>query len=159
LEKKPFALIGVNADKDRAVLLTALKQEKITWRSFLDGGPGGPIANAWGIKGFPSTYVLDHKGVIRYTNLRGEKMEHAARELLKEQEAAPGKPLVAKKSPDKTEPVEPRREDERAAALKLKTAKELAADDKKVRAKQVLEELLKKYPKCKAAEEAKQLLE
>lgn len=111
LEKKPFALVGVNADTDRAVLVTALKQEKITWRSFLDGGPGGPIAKAWGIKGYPSTYVLDHKGVIRYTGLRGEKMEEAVRELLKEQEADPGKPPVAKTSPDKTEPVAPKRVD------------------------------------------------
>ena len=61
LEKKPFALVGVNADSDRASLVTALKQEKLTWRSFLDGGPGGPIAKAWGIRGFPSTFILDHK--------------------------------------------------------------------------------------------------
>ena len=108
LEKKPFALVGVNADTDRAVLVTALKQEKITWRSFLDGGPGGPIAKAWAIKGFPSTYILDHKGVIRYTGLRGEKMEEAVRELLKEQEADPGKQPVAKTSPDKTAIAEPK---------------------------------------------------
>jgi hypothetical protein len=111
LEKKPFALIGVNADTDRAVLVTALKQEKITWRSFLDGGPGGPITKAWGIKGFPSTFVLDHKGVIRHTGLRGEKMEEAVRELLKEQEADPAKQSAAKTSPDKTDIVEPKRVD------------------------------------------------
>src|SRR5215831_19165682 len=108
LEKKPFALVGVNADTDRTVLVTALKQEKITWRSFLDGGPGGPIAQAWAIKGFPSTFILDHKGVIRYTGLRGEKMEEAVRELLKEQEADPGKRPVAKTSPDKTVIAEPK---------------------------------------------------
>jgi hypothetical protein len=111
LEKKPFALVGVNADSDRASLVTALKQEKLTWRSFLDGGPGGPIAKGWGIKGYPTTFVLDHKGVIRHTGLRGEKMAEAVRELLKEQEADPVKQPVANKSPDKTEIGEPRRTD------------------------------------------------
>jgi hypothetical protein len=48
---------------------------------------------------------------------------------------------------------------ERAATLKLKTAKELIAEDKKERAKEVLEDLLKKYPRTKAAEEAKKLLD
>jgi TolA-binding protein len=48
---------------------------------------------------------------------------------------------------------------ERAAALKLKVAKELVEDKKNDRAIQVLEELLKKYPKSKVASEAKELLE
>jgi hypothetical protein len=48
---------------------------------------------------------------------------------------------------------------ERAAALKLKSAKELIAEDKKDRAKEILEDLVKRYSKTKAAEEAKKLLE
>jgi hypothetical protein len=111
LEKKPFALVGVNADSDRAALVTTLKQEKISWRSFLDGGPGGPIAKAWGIRGFPSTFILDHKGVIRHTGLRGEKMAEAVHELLKEQEADPVKLPVARTTPEKTGINEPRRTD------------------------------------------------
>jgi hypothetical protein len=50
-------------------------------------------------------------------------------------------------------------DDERAATLKLKTAKALVDEDKKERAIQVLEDLVKKYPKSKAAGEAKELLD
>ena len=48
---------------------------------------------------------------------------------------------------------------ERAAARKLKTAQELVEDGKLDRAKEVCEQLISQYPKTKAAEEAKKLIE
>ena len=88
LEGKPFALLGVNSDpKDR--LRQAMKKENITWRSWWDGGnPGGPIATAWNVKGWPTTYVLDAKGVIRYKNVREKEMDKAVDTLLEELEKA-----------------------------------------------------------------------
>ena len=87
LENKPFALLGVNSDpKDKVE--AALKRENITWRSFWDGGTtGGPIANQYGVHGWPTVYVLDAKGVIRYKNVRGEAMDAAVDALLKEMES------------------------------------------------------------------------
>jgi peroxiredoxin len=84
LEEKPFALLGINSDpKDR--LRQAMKKENITWRSWWDGGsPGGPIAKAWNVKGWPTTYVLDPKGVIRYRNVREHDMDKAVDTLLEE---------------------------------------------------------------------------
>jgi hypothetical protein len=84
MKDKPFALIGVNSDpKDKA--LGAVKRENLTWRSFWDGGsPGGPIAKAWNVRGWPTIYVLDAKGVVRYKNVRGEAMDRAVEALLKE---------------------------------------------------------------------------
>ena len=87
LENKPFALLGVNSDpKDKVE--AALKRENITWRSFWDGGTtGGPIAKQYGVHAWPTTYVLDVKGVIRYKNVRGEAMDVAVDALLKEMES------------------------------------------------------------------------
>jgi peroxiredoxin len=84
LEGKPFALLGVNSDpKDR--LRQAMKKENITWRSWWDGGnTGGPIAKAWNVSGWPTIYVLDAKGVIRYKGVRGKQMDDAVDKLLKE---------------------------------------------------------------------------
>ena len=84
LEGKPFALLGINSDpKDR--LREALKRENITWRSWWDGGDTrGPIAKAWNVKGWPTTYVLDAKGVIRYKHVRDKQMDEAVDALLKE---------------------------------------------------------------------------
>jgi peroxiredoxin len=86
MENKPFALLGINSDPKERVR-EVLKKENITWRSFWDGGDtNGPIARAWNVSGWPTIYVLDHKGVIRFKNVRGEKMDEAVEQLLKEME-------------------------------------------------------------------------
>ena len=60
LEGKPFALIGVNSDKDRTELKQVLKAEKITWRSFWNGGStSGPISKQWKVTGWPSIWIID----------------------------------------------------------------------------------------------------
>ena len=86
LKDKPFALIGVNSDpKER--LKKVIKEKGISWRSFWDGGStGGPIASSWNVRGWPTIYVLDAKGVIRYKNVRGAAMDKAVETLLKELE-------------------------------------------------------------------------
>ena len=91
LADEPFALIGVNSDKDLEALKPILKKEKITWRSFWNGGSTkGPISRAWNVRGWPTIYVLDHKGVIRYKNVRGDKMDDAVDTLLQELKAEKG---------------------------------------------------------------------
>src|SRR5262249_5833181 len=89
LESSPFALIGINSDKDREKLKKVLEDEKITWRSFWNGPKGtqGPISQAWHVQGWPTIFVLDGDGVIRYREVRGEGMDHAVDQLLKELEA------------------------------------------------------------------------
>src|ERR1700736_6319566 len=85
LAGKPFALLGVNSDKDREKLKEVMKQEQITWRSWWNGGStGGPISRAWKVQGWPTIYVIDARGVIRYQNVRGEKMDEAVDTILKE---------------------------------------------------------------------------
>ena len=83
---KPFALIGVNSDPDREKLKPVLEKEQITWRSFWNGEKGtrGPISEAWHVRGWPTIYVLDADGVIRYRDVRGEDMDRGVDELLKE---------------------------------------------------------------------------
>ena len=68
LESKPFALVGVNSDTDLSALKKVLEEEKITWRSFWNGkdGTGGPISKEWNVSGWPTLYLIDHKGVIRH---------------------------------------------------------------------------------------------
>ena len=84
LEGKPFVLIGVNSDPKKETVRAAMDSEHITWRSFMDGGTSGPIATAWGIHGWPSIFVIDAKGVIRYRDVRDHDMDKAVDQLLKE---------------------------------------------------------------------------
>jgi hypothetical protein len=94
LADQPFALIGVNSDDDLDALRPRLEAEQITWRSFWNGpkGTSGPISARWNVTGWPTIYVLDHKGVIRFKNVRGEAMDKAVDQLLEEMrsEAAAG---------------------------------------------------------------------
>jgi hypothetical protein len=67
-----------------------MEKENITWRSFWDGGStNGPIAKKWNVHGWPTIYVLDDKGIIRYKNVRGESMDKAVDALLKEMGTKP----------------------------------------------------------------------
>ena len=86
LKDKPFALVGINSDP-KEHLRETIKKENMTWRSFWDGGsPEGPIAKKWNVSGWPTTYVLDAKGVIRFKEVRDDEMEKAVNKLLKEME-------------------------------------------------------------------------
>jgi hypothetical protein len=67
LDGKPFALIGVNSDRDKDFIKKENEKESITWRSFWNGrqGTSGPISKAWEVRGWPTLYLIDHKGVVR----------------------------------------------------------------------------------------------
>jgi hypothetical protein len=91
LADKPFVLIGVNSDRDLEKLKPVLKEEEITWRSFWNGekGTGGPISSEWNIHGWPTLFVIDHKGIIRHKWLGSpgnEKLDQAIEKLVKEAE-------------------------------------------------------------------------
>ena len=91
MEGKPFALIGVNSDKDKEVLKKQNEKEEITWRSFWNGpmGTGGPISAAWNVRGWPTLYIIDHKGVIRHKYVGspgGEALDAAIDKLVAEAE-------------------------------------------------------------------------
>jgi thiol-disulfide isomerase/thioredoxin len=93
LKEQPFALVGVNCDKDGEAAKTAAAREGMTWRSFSDGDPAtGPIVSSWGINSWPTIYVLDTKGIIRFKNVdfpNKERFEDAVDLLLR---AAPPGP-------------------------------------------------------------------
>jgi hypothetical protein len=86
LDGKPFALVGVNSDVDLTALKPILEKEQITWRSFWNGpmGTRGPISAEWNVSGWPTLYLIDHKGVIRhkYLGSPGDKALDAAIENL-----------------------------------------------------------------------------
>jgi thiol-disulfide isomerase/thioredoxin len=80
---EPFALAMVNTDESADTLREALGSGKITARCWWDGGMG-PITTAWGVHSFPTIFVLDGQGVIRYKDVRGAELDQAVRALLDE---------------------------------------------------------------------------
>ena len=93
---KPFVILGVNSDRDRAKLKERSKEENITWRSFWDGGStNGPIATKWNVSGWPTIYLIDHEGVIRFKSVGAKPFDDLLRTLVVKAaaaaEATPGK--------------------------------------------------------------------
>ncbi len=83
LESKPFVLLGINSEESRSALKKALEKESITWPNIYDGPAGqGKIAGSWNVNSWPTIYVLDQDGVIRYRDLRGEELEKAVNGLI-----------------------------------------------------------------------------
>jgi len=86
MQNRPFALLGVNADDNQEQARKRVEKDGINWRSFWDGR-GGQIVKDYRVRYFPTIYVLDGDGVIRYREVRGEAMDRAVDELLREQES------------------------------------------------------------------------
>ena len=92
LKDEPFALLGINTDGGTAAeFKERCAKEKITWRNSLQGSTRGPLVKAWGVTSFPTIYVLDAKGVVRYQGVRGETMDQAVDTLLAELKAEKAK--------------------------------------------------------------------
>lgn len=106
LKNEPFELIGINTDPDKAEYRKQIAANGITWRSAWDGSTKGPLCTAWGIRSFPTIYVLDAKGILRHIGLRGPQLEEAVEALIREAKSAPARP--AEEAPkDSKEPKEP----------------------------------------------------
>lgn len=90
---RPFAVVGVNSDEEKAKALRAVAKHQIPWRSFWNGpeGPRGAIADAWNVRSWPTVYVIDHHGVIRETTLDGEELDGPLEKLVAEAEVATGR--------------------------------------------------------------------
>jgi thiol-disulfide isomerase/thioredoxin len=88
LKDRQFALVGVNGDGDRSVAKKVAEKEMMSWRSFWDGpqNGAGAIATAWNIRHWPTIYILDSKGVIRFKGVREAELDKAVDQLLAELE-------------------------------------------------------------------------
>jgi thiol-disulfide isomerase/thioredoxin len=82
----PFALIGVNSDRELETARASVRDEKLPWRNFWSGpqGTSGPIARQWNISEWPTVYLIDGDGVIRYKQVLGNDIERGIETLLAE---------------------------------------------------------------------------
>ena len=83
LKDKPFKLISVSFDDEKETLMKFLEKEKMPWVHWFNGRKGD-IGEKLNVKFFPTIFVLDAKGVIRYKGVRNKDMDRAVDTLLKE---------------------------------------------------------------------------
>ena len=60
-------VLGVNCDADRAMAAREIAREGLDWPHWWDGA-NGKTARQWRVDAFPTTYLLDHRGVIQDTS-------------------------------------------------------------------------------------------
>lgn len=84
MQGRPFALLGVNSDRDLDKLRTTVREKNLTWRSFWNGPEGtrGPISSLWNVRGWPTIYIIDHNGLIHAKNKRGKELDKVLEELV-----------------------------------------------------------------------------
>lgn len=82
---KGFEIIGISFDQEKAAMEGAVKSHRMTWMHYFDGaGFEGKIPRRFGIMRLPSVMLIDKKGMLRETELRGEALPMAVAKLLAE---------------------------------------------------------------------------
>jgi thiol-disulfide isomerase/thioredoxin len=83
LKDKPFVLVSISADAKKETLTNFMEKNEMPWTHWWNGAKGGILSDL-NVQFFPTIYVLDGKGVIRYKNVRDVAMDKAVETLLKE---------------------------------------------------------------------------
>ena len=84
---RPFALLGVDCEADKAAAIKVMKEQGITWPNWNDGDPGeGPIASRYHVRAFPTIMLIDAKGILRTPNIAGSSLDKAIEDLVSEAE-------------------------------------------------------------------------
>ncbi len=92
LANRSFAIVSVDTDNDKATLEKSTQSGEITWRCWWDGGKEGPITTRWGVYRFPSVFVIDSRGVIRFLDVETAELLKTVELLLAENPLDRAKP-------------------------------------------------------------------
>lgn len=76
-----FTVYGVSLDRSKDPWKQAIKDDKLVWKSNMWGNQA--VAQQYGVRGIPSSFLLDGDGVIIATNLRGDALKEKLKSLLK----------------------------------------------------------------------------
>lgn len=90
MKDRPFALLGIDTDRDEEQYRKKAAAAGITWRNAMEGAPDGPIPTRWGVRGYPTLYLIDDRGVVRETwlgNPGDEVLDRAIDALVAEAES------------------------------------------------------------------------
>jgi thiol-disulfide isomerase/thioredoxin len=85
LHEKGFEIVGISLDQDKGAMEAALQKQGMTWSQYFDGaGWENKISKSFGINSIPAAWLIDKKGMLRETGLRGEALGAGIEKLLAE---------------------------------------------------------------------------
>jgi thiol-disulfide isomerase/thioredoxin len=82
-DREKFEIIGIVGDSPSEVLKEIINKESITWPQILSTD-SNKIKEKFAIHGYPTTFLLNHEGIIIAKNIRGKELEEKVLSLLKE---------------------------------------------------------------------------
>jgi len=80
------ALLSKVHTANMTYLRKILQEQGISWRQAAQESTSGPIPARWNVRGWPTIYVIDASGKIRFKGLRDQRLEDAVVGLLDELE-------------------------------------------------------------------------
>lgn len=85
LHDKGFEIVGISLDQEKEAMEGALKKHGMSWAQYFDGaGWENKISKSFGIQSIPTAWLIDKKGMLRETGLRGEALGAGVEKLLAE---------------------------------------------------------------------------
>jgi thiol-disulfide isomerase/thioredoxin len=85
LNDKGFEILGISLDQDKEAMEASIKKLGMTWQQYFDGkGWKNEISSSFGINSIPAAWLIDKKGMLRETGLRGEALGAGVEKLLAE---------------------------------------------------------------------------
>ena len=89
MDGKPFVFVSVSVDDEKETLTKFIEKTPMPWAHWWDGKKAA--SEQWDVEGYPTLYVIDHKGVIRFKTLgydpKSGKLDATVEELVKAAEA------------------------------------------------------------------------
>ncbi|MGV8963447.1 MAG: peroxiredoxin family protein [Candidatus Saccharimonadaceae bacterium] len=82
-DREKFEIVGVVGDSPLDALMKIIETDSITWSQILSKD-SNKIKEEYGIKGYPTTFLIDPEGVIIAKDLRGLELEMKVMKLVKE---------------------------------------------------------------------------
>ena len=90
MQDRPFALIGVNSDRDLGAIRKIVKEKNLTWRSFQNQPEGAEraISEDWSVRSWPTLVVIDETMRIHYRGSDGARALEEVHRLVQKLEKA-----------------------------------------------------------------------
>ena len=83
--KDGFEIVGISLDSSKEKLLAFAEEAGMGWPQYFDGkGWENGISSRYGIQAIPTMWLLDKKGLVRFTEMRGEELAANVKRLLAE---------------------------------------------------------------------------
>ena len=81
--ERPFRLLTIDTNDPAEGFVERCAEAGMTW-PVIHQGEASALSRTWGVMFYPTVFVLDAKGVIRFVNPKGDALDQAIEQLLGE---------------------------------------------------------------------------